>query len=113
MRIKRGVVAHKKHKKVLKATKGYLGSNHKLIKRAREAMWHAGDYSFRHRRRRASDYRALWIGSINSGVKAEGIRYSEFINMLKKSGVELNRKVLAWLAVDYPSTFSKLVNEVK
>lgn len=113
MRVKRGVTAHAKHKKVLKSTKGYLGSYHKLIKRAKEAMWHAGDYSAKHRRRRQSDFRALWISRINAALQPFEIKYGNFIDKMNKADVKLNRKVVAWLAADKPELFEKLVNEVK
>lgn len=113
MRIKRGVSAHKKHKKLLKATKGYLGSNHKLIKRAKEAMWHAGAYSSRHRKRRASDYRTLWISRINAALTPHDVKYSQFINLMMKANIVLDRKVLAALALDRPKDFDAVVALIK
>lgn len=113
MRVKRGVVAHKKHKKVLKLTKGYLGSNHKLIKRAKEALLHAGEYAHAHRRRKGSDFRVLWISRINTALRTHNLRYSEFINKLSKNNVNLNRKVLALLALDKPAVFDKIVESIK
>lgn len=113
MRVKRGVAAHAKHKKVLKLTKGYLGSYHKLIKRAKEAMWHAGDYSFKHRRRRASDYRSNWISTISAELTKYDMRYNEFMNKLAKANVKLNRKILAVLALDKPEVFKAVVEKVK
>jgi large subunit ribosomal protein L20 len=113
MRVKRGVAAHKKHKKVLKSTKGYLGSNHKLIKRAREAMWHAGDYAHAHRRRKGGDFRVMWISRINAALTPFGIRYSEFIAKLDKKNIKLNRKVIALMALDKPEVFAKIVNEIQ
>lgn len=113
MRVKRGVSAHKKHKKLLKLAKGYQTSYHKLIKRAKEAVWHAGDYSVKHRRRRQSDFRKLWIQRINAALFDQNIKYSEFINKLIKSNIKLNRKVLAEIAVEYPQSFIKIVEFIK
>lgn len=113
MRVKRGVSAHRKHKKLLKATKGYLGSNHKLIKRAKEAYLHAGEYAHAHRRRRGSDFRMLWISRINTALRPFGVKYSVFINELAKKKVIIDRKNLAMLALDKPEVFAKIVQEVK
>lgn len=113
MRVKRGVTAHKKHKKLLKATKGYTGSYSRLVKRAHEALLHAGEYSKQSRRKRTGDFRSLWIGRINAGLTEYGVRYSDFINLLNKSNIKLNRKVMADLALDHPKSFRELVALVK
>lgn len=113
MRVKRGVTAHKKHKKVLKLTKGYLGSNHRLIKRAKEALLHAGEYAHAHRRRKGSDFRMLWISRINTALRSHNLRYGEVINKLDNKNILLNRKVLALLALDKPQVFDKIIEEIK
>lgn len=109
MRIKRGLAKTRKHKKVLESTKGYRLSNSKLYKRAHEAMLHAGNYSLAHRRRRMSQMRTLWIQRINAALHEQGMKYGEFINLLKKKNIELDRKTLSNLAVDFPQTFTKVV----
>lgn len=113
MRVKRGLASHAKHKKLLKLTKGYQGTYHKNVKRAKEALWHAGDYSARHRKRRAADFRTLWIQRINAALQPHDIKYSRFINMLLVKNIKLNRKVLASLALDQVEVFNKIVEFVK
>ena len=113
MRVKRGVSAHKKHKKLLKRNKGYTLSNSGLIKRAKEASLHAGQYSKKHRRARASQFRITWINRISAGLSEYNIRYSDFINLLNKANIKLNRKVMADLALDHANAFKSLVEMIK
>ena len=108
-RIKRGVTSHRRHKKILALTKGHKGTKHKLIKRANESMLKSLSYAYFHRRERKGDMRRLWILRINAACRAQGINYSRFMDGLKKSGVELNRKILADMAVREPENFSNLV----
>lgn len=113
MRIKRGVNTKRKHKKVLAETKGYRLSYRKLIKRAKEALLHAGQYSYNDRKKRSGQFRRLWIKRINAALSAHDVKYSVFINKLKIAKVDLNRKVLASLALDNPEVFKAVVEEVK
>src|SRR5579862_4198638 len=101
-RVKRGVTKHARHKKVLEQTKGFRGRHSKAYKPARNRLEKAMRYAYRDRRLKKRDFRALWIQRINAGVRAFGLTYSRFINGLKKAGVELDRKVLADLAVREP-----------
>jgi len=111
MRIKRGVTATKKHKKILKRAKGYRLSYSKLFRRANEALLHAGQYSFAHRRRRGSDKRREWIKIIASGLYGTGVSYSKFMHGLKTNNIELDRKVLANIAQTNPEHFAVLVEQ--
>jgi large subunit ribosomal protein L20 len=113
MRVKRGKTKRQKHKKELKKAKGYRLSYSKLYRRAKEANLHAGEYSFAHRKKRQGQFRRLWITRINSALKESGMKYKDFIAALKTKNVELDRKVLAGLALDYPETFKTIVEFVK
>ena len=113
MRIKRGKIKRRKHKKVLKAAKGYRLSYSKSYKRAREAALHAGQYSHAHRQKRGNDFRRLWIKRINAALTEYGMKYNTFISGLKKAKIELNRKVLADLALDHKDEFKAVVEAVK
>ena len=108
-RVKRGVTSHKRHKKVLSLTKGHRGTKHNLIRRATESMLHSLSYSYFHRRERKGDMRRLWILRISAACRAQGVTYSQFMDGLKKSGIEINRKMLADMAVREPENFSNLV----
>ena len=108
-RVKRGVTSHKRHKKILSLTKGHKGTKHKLIKRATESMLHSLSYSYAHRRELKGDMRRLWILRINAACRAQGTTYSVFMNDLKKSGIEINRKMLADMAVREPEAFTNLL----
>lgn len=112
-RVKRGTVSRRKHKKLLNLTKGYRGTKSRLIRVAKEASLHAGQYAFHGRKLRKRDNRSLWIVRIGEAVKKEGLSYSVFINKLKKANIELDRKVLSDLVVEDPETFKKIVSEVK
>ena len=111
-RVKGGVVTRRRHKKVLKLTKGHRATRHSLYRRAHESMLHALDYSYGHRRERSGDMRRLWIIRINAAARAGGLSYSRFMEGLKKSNIEINRKMLAEMAVNDPTSFSKLVELV-
>jgi large subunit ribosomal protein L20 len=108
-RVKKGVTAHRRHKKILTITKGHRASNHSLYKRANESMMHSLRYAYIHRRDRKGDMRKLWITRINAASRAYGVTYSQLMNGLKASGIEVNRKMLAEMAVNEPDSFAKLV----
>ena len=112
-RVKRGVTSHAKHKKVLKAVKGYWGRRKNTIRVAKQAMEKAMQYAYRDRKTKKRDFRSLWIQRINAGVRSEGITYSKFIYGLGKSGVKLDRKVLADLAYDHPEAFKTIVKKIQ
>ena len=109
-RVKRGVTSHRRHKKVLALTKGHRASKHSLIRRANESMLKSLSYAYAHRRERKGDMRRLWITRVNAASRAEGLTYGQLIHGLKKSGVEINRKMLADMAVREPESFSNLVS---
>jgi len=111
--IKRGIVSRRKHRKLLSLTKGYRGIRNRATKQAHEAILHAGSYAYHGRKLKKRNFRALWNVRISEAVKLEGISYSIFINMLKKSQVELDRKILANLVTEDPTTFKQIVAEVK
>ena len=112
-RVKRGVTSHAKHKKVLKAVKGQWGRRKNTIRVARQAMEKAMQYAYRDRRAKKREFRSLWIQRINAGVRTEGITYSKFINGLNKSGIKLDRKILADLAYNDPEAFKTIVKKVQ
>ena len=108
-RVKRGVTSHRRHKKILAMTKGHRGTKHRLIKRANESMLKSLAYAYAHRRERKGDMRRLWILRVNAACRAHGTTYSQFMNGLKKSGIDINRKMLADMAVREPESFSSLI----
>ena len=112
-RVKRGVTSHAKHKKVLKAVKGQWGRRKNTIRVARQAMEKAMQYAYRDRRAKKREFRSLWIQRINAGVRAEGLTYSKFINGLNKSGIKLDRKILAEIAYDNPEAFKTIVKKAQ
>ena len=112
-RVKGGVVAKNRRRKVLKRAKGYFGSKHRLYKTAQEQLFHSGAYSFNDRKKRANDFRKLWITRINAACRSNDIVYSKFIDGLKKANVEINRKMLSELAIYAPEEFTKLVKMAK
>ena len=112
-RAKRGVTSHAKHKKILKAVKGQWGRRKNTIRVARQAMEKAMQYAYRDRRAKKRDFRSLWIQRINAGVRAEGLTYSKFINGLNKSGIKLDRKILAEIAYDNPEAFKTIVKKAQ
>lgn len=112
-RVKRGVIARARHKKVLDAAKGYRGRRKNVYRIAKQAVMKAGQYAYRDRRQRKRQFRALWIARINAGARECGLTYSRFMNGLKKSAVEVDRKVLADLAVFDKPAFAKFVEMAK
>lgn len=112
-RVKRGVVTHARHKKVIKQAKGYRGRSKNVFRAAIERVEKAGQYAYRDRRARKRNFRALWIQRINAGSREHGLTYSQFMNGLAKAGVALDRKVLADLAVREPSAFKSLVEQAQ
>jgi len=109
----KGANTQKRHKKVLKQARGYRGARRKQYRRAKEAVLHAGQYAFAGRRLKRRDLRSLWIRRINAALAKHELTYSRFIPLLKKSGLDLNRKVLAQLAVEEPAVFDDIVEKVK
>ncbi len=112
-RVKRGVTSHAKHKKVLKAAKGFYGRRKNTIRVAKQAVEKAGQYAFRDRKRRKRTFRALWIQRINAAVRPFGLNYSKFIDGLAKSGLVIDRKVLSDLAIREPAAFEAIVQKAK
>ena len=113
-RVKRGVTTHQKHKSILALTKGHRATSHKLIKRAKESMIKSLSYAYAHRRERKGDMRRLWITRVSHPAsRLQGMTYGEFMDGLKKSGVEINRKLLADMAVKEPEAFAQLVTIAK
>jgi large subunit ribosomal protein L20 len=112
-RVKRSVHAKKKRREVLKAAKGYTGSRRVRYRAAKEQVQHSGVYAYRDRRDRKAQFRRLWIARINAACRTNGISYSRFINGLKAAGVEVDRKILADLAVNDPKAFANLVETAK
>ena len=112
-RVKRGVTAHARHRKVLKKAKGYYGRRKNTIRVARQAVEKAGQYAYRDRKVKKRSFRGLWIQRINAGVRAEGLTYSQFMHGLKLAGVELDRKVLADIAMHEGEAFSAIIAQAK
>ena len=112
-RVKNGATTKARHKKVLKAAKGYFGSKHRLYKTAKEQLMHSGQYAYRDRRQKKRDFRKLWITRINAACRENEISYSKFINGLNKAGVEINRKMLSELAINEPNVFADIVKVAK
>ena len=112
-RVRNGAVTKARHKKVLKAAKGYFGSKHRLYKTAKEQLMHSGQYAFRDRKQKKRDFRKLWITRINAACRMNDISYSRFIEGLTKAGVEINRKMLSEIAINNPTMFSELVKTAK
>ena len=112
-RVSRGVTARARHKKVIKKAKGYYGRRKNVFRVAVQAVERGMQYAYRDRRKRKSDFRGLWIQRINAGVRLHGMTYSQFISGLKKSSVEIDRKILAELAVNQPDAFKALVEKAQ
>ena len=112
-RVKRGVVAHRRHKKILKKAKGYYGARSRVFRVAKQAVTKAGQYAYRDRRQRKRQFRALWITRINAQSRANGLSYSKLINGLKKAEIGLDRRVLADLAVHDKLAFAAIVEQAK
>ena len=112
-RVKRGVTAHARHRKVIKKAKGYYGRRKNTFRTANQAVEKAGQYAYRDRRTRKRNFRALWIQRINAGVREHGLTYSRFIDGLAKAGIEVDRKVLSDLAIHEPEAFKALVTQAQ
>ncbi|MCB1471412.1 MAG: 50S ribosomal protein L20 [Rhodobiaceae bacterium] len=112
-RVKRGVTGHARHKKVLKAAKGYYGRRKNTIRTAKQAVEKAQQYAYRDRKNRKRSFRALWIQRINAATREHGMTYGRFIDGLGKAGVEVDRKVLADLAIHQPDAFKALVGKAQ
>jgi large subunit ribosomal protein L20 len=112
-RVKRGVTARARHKKVLKAAKGYYGHRSRVYRVAKQAVIKAGQYAYRDRRRRKRDFRSLWITRINAAARLSDLSYSRFMDGLHKAGIEIDRKVLADIAVNDAAAFAGLVEKAK
>lgn len=110
-RVKRGVTAHARHKKILKKAKGYYGRRKNTYRVAVQAVEKAGQYAYRDRRTKKRNFRALWIQRINAAVREHGLTYGRFINGLGKAGIEIDRKVLSDLAIREPGAFKALVDK--
>ncbi|GJM06878.1 MAG: 50S ribosomal protein L20 [marine bacterium B5-7] len=112
-RVKRGVTARARHKKILKAAKGYRGARSRVFRVAKQAVTKAAQYAYRDRRAKKRDFRALWIIRINAAARIHGMSYSRFMNGLKQAGIEVDRKVLADLAIHDEKAFAQLVEQAK
>ncbi len=112
-RVKRGVIARSRHKKVLSKAKGYYGARRKTFRVAKQAVIKAGQYAYRDRRNRKREFRALWITRINAAARANGLSYSRLMNGLKKAEIEIDRKVLADIAVHDPEGFTAIAEQAK
>jgi large subunit ribosomal protein L20 len=112
-RVKRGVTAHAKHKKVIKAAKGYYGRRKNTIRVAKQAVERAAQYAYRDRKARKRNFRSLWIQRINAAVREQGMTYGRFIDGLNKAGIEVDRKVLSDIAIREPEAFKALVAQAK
>lgn len=112
-RVKRGVVARRRHKKVLKQAKGYYGARSRVFRVAKQAVIKAGQYAYRDRRQRKRQMRALWVVRINAAARQNGLSYSRLMNGLKKSCIEIDRKILADLAIFEKKAFSEIVSKAK
>lgn len=112
-RVKRGVVARARHKKIIKQAKGYQGARKNVFRVAKQAVIKAGQYAYRDRRQRKRQFRALWIARINAAARECGLSYSRFMNGLAKAGVEMDRKVLSDIAIFDKAAFSKLAEQAK
>lgn len=112
-RVKRGVASHAKHKKLHQLTKGFKGGRSKLVREAKSALLHAGEYAFAGRKLRKRNMRRLWITQLGNAVRAEGLSYSKFMAGLKSKNINLDRKILAELAVNHSDAFKSVVDQVR
>ncbi len=112
-RVKGAMNTRKRHKKILKLAKGYRGAKSKLFRTANQAVMKSLSYAYRDRKQKKRNFRQLWIARISAAAKMNGINYSKFMNGIKKNGIEINRKMLAEIAVSDPAAFAKLVEKVK
>ena len=113
VRVKSGVVTHRKHKKVMKAAKGFRGGRGSQYRQAKQTLLRAGAFAYRDRRVRKRMFRRLWIQRINAGARAQGLSYSRFMDGLNKAGVEVDRKMLSEIAISDPAAFNTLVDQAK
>ena len=112
-RVKRGTIGNKRRRKILKLAKGYRFARSRKERAAREAINHAGNHAFAHRKDKKGDFRRLWTTRINAAVRMHGLSYSKYINALKKANIGLNRKMLADLAANHPDAFERVVKRVQ
>jgi large subunit ribosomal protein L20 len=112
-RVKRGVPARRRHKKIIGLAKGHKGQRHRVFKRASESVLHSLDYAYRHRRERKGDFRKLWIARINAAARLNGVSYSRLIDGLNKAGITIDRKMLADLAVRSPDAFVEIAKKAQ
>ena len=112
-RVKRGLTSHAKHKKLLGQAEGYMMTRHRLVRKAKEAVLHAGQYAYAGRKDRKGDFHRDWILHINEALKAQGLKYSVFINKLHAANIQLDRKVLAQLSAEKPEVFKAVVEKAK
>lgn len=112
-RVKGGLTTRRKHKKVLIMAKGFRMTRHKQIKKAKEALLHAGEYAFQGRKMKKREFRKLWIIRLNASLRSMGLKYSQFIRSLNANKIELDRKILSEIATNHPSVFEKVVEKVK
>ena len=112
-RVKIGPTRRRRHKKVLKQAKGYWGGRHRLFRSAKETVMRAGNYAWRDRRQKKRDFRRLWITRINAAARQRGLTYSEFANGLRKADIQINRKMLAHLAMEDPEAFDAVFRQVQ
>lgn len=112
-RVKRGVIARRRHNKVLKAAKGYYGARRKVFRVAKQAVTKAGQYAYRDRRQKKRQFRRLWIARINAAARLNGMTYSRFISGLNKAGIAVDRKVLSDIAIHDAAAFSAMVEKAK
>ena len=112
-RVKRGVIAHARHKKILALAKGFRGRRKNVFRIAKQAVMKAGQYAYRDRRTRKRVFRQLWIARINAASRGQGLTYSRFMAGLKKANIEIDRKVLSDMAINDPAGFSSIVDKVK
>ncbi len=113
MRVTRGLTSHAKHKKLYKANKGYQMTKRRLVRVAKEAYLHAGEYAFAGRKDKKRDFRRLWITRISEAVKLRGLSYSSFIYQLKVANIQIDRKILANLVVENPDTFDQILTNIR
>ncbi len=112
-RVKRGVTAHARHKRIIEQAKGYRGRRKKVLRVAKQAVTRAGQYAYRDRRQRKRQFRVLWVARINAAAREHGLSYSRFINGLHKAAIEIDRKILAELAISDKHAFAELANQAK
>lgn len=112
-RVKRGIMTHKRHHRILKDASGYWGGKSRLFKTAKEAVMKSGNYAYRDRRNRKRDFRRMWIARINAACRLNGMQYSKFISAMTKLNIQIDRKMFSEIAIADPETFTALVNRAK